>query len=73
MRSIYPSILAGLALVLSACNTAPTAAQTAPAKPNAFPGIGLSLDQLKSQYQHTYMAKRLKPKKWPNGFASRWR
>jgi peptidoglycan/xylan/chitin deacetylase (PgdA/CDA1 family) len=67
VRSIYPSILAGLALVLSACNTAPTAAQTAPAKPSAFPGIGLSLDQLKSQYQHTYMAKRLKPKKWPNG------
>lgn len=53
--------------MLSACSTAPTAAQTAPAKPNAFPGIGLSLDQLKAQYEHAYMAKRLKPKKWPNG------
>jgi peptidoglycan/xylan/chitin deacetylase (PgdA/CDA1 family) len=67
VRFINPSILAGLALMLSACSTAPTAAQTAPAKPNAFPGIGLSLDQLKAQYEHAYMAKRLKPKKWPNG------
>lgn len=64
MRRIQFSILAGLAMLLSACSTAPTAA---PPKPNAFPGIGLSLDQLKAQYEHTYMAKRLKPKKWPNG------
>jgi len=67
VRSLDLSILAGLALVLSACSTAPTTAPTAPAKPNAFPGIGLSLDELKLRYQHTYVARRLKPKKWPNG------
>jgi len=60
-------ILIGLAILLSACGTAPTAAQTTAAKPNPFPGASLSLDQLKTQYQHMYMARRLKPKKWPNG------
>jgi peptidoglycan/xylan/chitin deacetylase (PgdA/CDA1 family) len=43
-----------------------TTAQTRPAA-NAWPGIGLSLDELKAQYQHYYAGKRLKPKKWPNG------
>ena len=67
MRRTNLSILAGLGLFLSACSTAPTAAQTATLKSNAFPGIGLSPDELKSRYQHTYVARRLKPKKWPNG------
>ena len=60
-------ILIGLAILLSACSTAPTSAQTTAAKPNPFPGASLSLDQLKTQYQHMYMARRLKPRKWPNG------
>jgi peptidoglycan/xylan/chitin deacetylase (PgdA/CDA1 family) len=67
VRNIDLSILLGCALILSACSTTPTAAQTAPAKQNAFPGIGLSLDELTSRYRHTYVARRLKPKKWPNG------
>jgi peptidoglycan/xylan/chitin deacetylase (PgdA/CDA1 family) len=66
VRNIDLLILLGCVLVLSACST-PTTAQTAPAKPNAFPGIGLSLDELTSRYRHTYAARRLKPKKWPNG------
>jgi peptidoglycan/xylan/chitin deacetylase (PgdA/CDA1 family) len=53
-------------LALAGCSTQTTTAQTTP-KPNAFPGIGLSLDDLKSRYQHMYVARRLKPKKWPNG------
>ncbi len=67
MRILCVSILGGLAIFLSACTTSPTAAQTTAAKPDPFPGASLSLDQLKSQYEHTYMARRLKPKKWPNG------
>jgi peptidoglycan-N-acetylglucosamine deacetylase len=43
-----------------------SSAQTPPSS-NAFPGLRLSLDELKGQYQHTYVSKRLKPKKWPNG------
>jgi len=60
-------ILIGLAILLSACSTAPTSAQTTAAKPNPFPGASLSLDQLRTHYQHMYMARRLKPRKWPNG------
>lgn len=67
MRYVTISILCGIAILLPACTTAPTAAQTTVAKLNPFPGASLSLDQLKSQYQHTYVARRLKPKKWPNG------
>ncbi len=67
MGRAHVLILCGVTILLPACTTAPTAAQTAAVKPNPFPGASLSLDQLKSQYQHTYMARRLKPKKWPNG------
>ena len=35
-------------------------------EPESVPGMGLSR-RLKSRYQHTYVARRLKPKKWPNG------
>ena len=56
-----------LGSVLSGCSTVSTTAQTTPVRSNPFPGIGLSLDDLKARYQHVYMAKRLKPKKWPNG------
>ena len=59
--------MCGLAMLLAACNTATPTAQPAAAKPNPFPGAGLSLDELKSRYQHMYPARRLKPKKWPNG------
>jgi peptidoglycan/xylan/chitin deacetylase (PgdA/CDA1 family) len=44
-----------------------TTAQTRPAPTNGWPGINLSLNELKAQYQHYYVGKRLKPKKWPNG------
>lgn len=48
------------------CTPSSTTAQSRP-QSNAFPGIDLSLDQLKAKYQHYYVGKRLKPKKWPNG------
>jgi peptidoglycan/xylan/chitin deacetylase (PgdA/CDA1 family) len=32
-----------------------------------MPGIKLSLDELRAEYNHYGVAKRLKPKKWPNG------
>jgi peptidoglycan/xylan/chitin deacetylase (PgdA/CDA1 family) len=35
--------------------------------PTAMPGLKLSVDQLKAQYQHYGVARRLKPKQWPNG------
>ncbi len=34
---------------------------------SAFPGLNLSLDELKSRYQHMYVGKRLSPKKWAHG------
>src|ERR1700719_3485999 len=40
-------------------------AQTPP--PTAMPGLKLGLDELKAQYAHVGVGKRLKPKKWPNG------
>jgi len=55
-----------LASLLIGCAPTTTTAQTRPAA-NAWPGINLSLDELKAQYQHYYAGKRLKPKKWPNG------
>jgi peptidoglycan/xylan/chitin deacetylase (PgdA/CDA1 family) len=55
------------ASLLIGCAPATTTAQTRPAAANGWPGIGLSLDELKAQYQHYYAGKRLKPKKWPNG------
>ena len=35
--------------------------------PTAMPGLKLPIDQLKTQYQHYGVGKRLKPKQWPNG------
>jgi len=35
--------------------------------PTAMPGLKLPIDQLKTQYQHYGIGKRLKPKQWPNG------
>jgi peptidoglycan-N-acetylglucosamine deacetylase len=53
-------------LILSACapgSKAPRAASGA----GAFPGLNLSLDELRSRYQHMYVGKRLRPRQWPNG------
>jgi peptidoglycan/xylan/chitin deacetylase (PgdA/CDA1 family) len=66
------ALTAGAAAVLGAsfligCASGTTTAQTRPAAANSLPGISLSLDQLRAQYQHYYAGKRLKPKKWPNG------
>jgi peptidoglycan-N-acetylglucosamine deacetylase len=35
--------------------------------PTAMPGLKLPIDQLRAQYQHYGVGKRLKPKQWPNG------
>ena len=35
--------------------------------PVSMPGLKLSLDELRAQYTHYGVAKRLKPKTWPNG------
>src|SRR5207253_726887 len=35
--------------------------------PQSMPGLRLSIDQLKAQYTHYSVGKRLKPKQWPNG------
>ena len=35
--------------------------------PTAMPGLKLPIDQLRTQYQHYGVGKRLKPKQWPNG------
>lgn len=70
MKSIL-ALLSGTVALASAsfligCAPGTTTAQTRPAV-NAWPGINLGLDELKAQYQHYYVGKRLKPKKWPNG------
>ena len=52
---------------LIGCASGTTTAQTRPAVSNPWPGITLTLDELKAQYQHYYAGKRLKPKTWPNG------
>jgi peptidoglycan-N-acetylglucosamine deacetylase len=52
--------------LLDGCSPTTTTAQSKPA-PNPFPGADLSVEQLKAQYQHMYVGKRLKPKAWPNG------
>jgi peptidoglycan-N-acetylglucosamine deacetylase len=71
MRKLVP-LIAGVSAVLAAslligCAPSATTAQTRPAAANPWPGISLSLDELKAQYQHYYAGRRLKPKKWPNG------
>ena len=35
--------------------------------PIAMPGLNLPLDQLRAQYRHYGVGKRLKPRQWPNG------
>jgi len=55
------------ASLLIGCAPGTTTAQTRAAPANPWPGINLSLDELKAQYTHYYAGKRLKPKKWPNG------
>src|SRR5436309_5597955 len=35
--------------------------------PASMPGLKLSIDELKAQYAHVGVGKRLKPKQWPNG------
>src|SRR5215469_11749239 len=35
--------------------------------PVSMPGLNLSLDELKAQYMHYGVGRRLKPKAWPNG------
>ena len=50
-------------LVLILCGAA--AAQSPP--PADLPGLKLSIDALRAQYQHLGVGKRLKPKVWPNG------
>jgi len=52
-------------LILAGC--APSNVPRAASGASAFPGLSLSLDELKSRYQHMYVGKRLRPKKWPNG------
>jgi peptidoglycan-N-acetylglucosamine deacetylase len=52
----------GLLVVIAAL---PLVAQSPP--PVAMPGLNLSIDELKGQYTHYGVGKRLKPKTWPNG------
>jgi peptidoglycan/xylan/chitin deacetylase (PgdA/CDA1 family) len=52
-----------VSLVLVSC--IPLAAQSP--LPAAMPGLKLSLDELKAQYTHFGVGKRLKPKSWPRG------
>ena len=35
--------------------------------PNSMPGLKLSLEELRAQYAHVGVGKRLKPKRWPHG------
>jgi peptidoglycan/xylan/chitin deacetylase (PgdA/CDA1 family) len=35
--------------------------------PQSMPGLKLNIDQLKAQYTHYGVGRRLKPKQWPNG------
>jgi peptidoglycan/xylan/chitin deacetylase (PgdA/CDA1 family) len=68
MRRIAVTILGGWLVLIQGCTTQTTSAQPRPAAPQkAFPGIDLSLDELKTRYEHNYVARKLKPKKWPNG------
>ena len=70
MKTIFALTSAAAAILaaglMTGCAPSSTTAQSRP-QPNAFPGIDLTLDQLKAKYQHYYVGKRLKPKKWPNG------
>jgi peptidoglycan/xylan/chitin deacetylase (PgdA/CDA1 family) len=46
-------------------SSAPGAAQTPP--PVSMPGLKLGIEELKAQYTHFGVGRRLKPKTWPNG------
>ena len=59
MRPTILSATVSLILIWSA----PSGAQA----PISMPGLKLSLDELKAQYTHLGVGKRLKPKAWPNG------
>ena len=52
-------------IVLSGLLAGVVMAQSPP--PTSMPGLKLGLDELKAQYTHVGVGKRLKPKKWPNG------
>src|ERR1700675_606229 len=68
MRRIAVSMVGGLLVLLEWCTTQTTSAQPlSAAPPKPFPGIDLSLEELKNRYEHNYVARKLKPKKWPNG------
>src|SRR5215469_2112223 len=58
-----PTLLRAFSLALICA--APGAAQAPP--PQAMPGLNLGLDELKAQYAHMGVGRRLKPKTWPNG------
>jgi peptidoglycan/xylan/chitin deacetylase (PgdA/CDA1 family) len=62
---LVPAVI-GLSGLLAGCTSGVSTAQTR-SSANAFPGISLGLDELKAKYQHAYVARRLKPVKWPNG------
>jgi hypothetical protein len=52
-------------LVIAALSPFLLTAQAPP--PTAMPGLKLSLDQIKAQYTHYGVGRRLHPAKWPNG------
>lgn len=60
-----PAAVLGAGLMIG-CTPSTTTAQPRP-QPNGQPGINLSLDELRAKYNHYYVGRRLKPKKWPNG------
>jgi peptidoglycan/xylan/chitin deacetylase (PgdA/CDA1 family) len=53
-----------ISLVILGC-LLPAAAQSPP--PSAMPGLHLSIEELKAQYTHLGVGRRLKPKQWPHG------
>ena len=57
-------MLPACTLLTLLCSTATYAQSPAPV---SMPGLKLSLDELRAQYTHYGVAKRLKPKTWPNG------
>src|SRR5262249_10307888 len=50
-------------LILGCC--LPGAAQSPP--PASMPGLPLSIEELKAQYIHLGVGRRMKPKQWPHG------
>lgn len=53
------------AALLILASALPAAAQSPP--PAAMPGLSLGMDELRAQYTHLGVGRRLKPKQWPNG------